>query len=203
MLTALAASERRQRRLQVRRERLPDQSFNDTNYWVDATFDRTIPPDTRGPAVTDTTPPASASDVDRNADVTATFDEQVNAGDADDRDVHAARRRRQPLVPPTVNYDAQTRTATLNPTAPLAYQSDYTVTLKGGAGGVADAPATRCRRQDVDLHVAGQSPSEGPGGPILVLTDPADEFGTYYAEILRSEGLNTSPSPTARSPPPS
>ena len=30
----------------------------------------------------------------------------------------------------------------------------------------------------------------GPGGPILVVTDPGDPFGRYYAEILRAEGLN-------------
>ena len=39
--------------------------------------------------------------------------------------------------------------------------------------------------------VAGaQSPAQGPGGPILVVTNPSDPFGTYYAEILRAEGLN-------------
>ena len=42
--------------------------------------------------------------------------------------------------------------------------------------------------------VAGASaqltPSQGPGGPVLVVTDPGDAFGTYYAEILRAEGLN-------------
>jgi hypothetical protein len=38
--------------------------------------------------------------------------------------------------------------------------------------------------------VAGaQSPADGPGGPILVVTDPGT-FGSYYAEILRAEGLN-------------
>ena len=40
---------RRQRRLPLRRQRLPDTTFNATNYWVDATFERTVPPDTRGP----------------------------------------------------------------------------------------------------------------------------------------------------------
>jgi hypothetical protein len=35
-----------------------------------------------------------------------------------------------------------------------------------------------------------QSPAQGPGGPILVVTDPGDPVGTYYAEILRAEGLN-------------
>ena len=28
------------------------------------------------------------------------------------------------------------------------------------------------------------------GGPILVVSDPADPFGRYYAEILTAEGLN-------------
>ena len=33
-------------------------------------------------------------------------------------------------------------------------------------------------------------PGQGPGGPILVIADPADPFGRYYAEILTAEGLN-------------
>jgi hypothetical protein len=31
---------------------------------------------------------------------------------------------------------------------------------------------------------------QGPGGPILVVTGGADHFGSYYAEILRNEGLD-------------
>ena len=34
------------------------------------------------------------------------------------------------------------------------------------------------------------SPAQGPGGPILVIADSGDRFGSYYAEILRAEGLN-------------
>ena len=37
---------------------------------------------------------------------------------------------------------------------------------------------------------AQSTPGQGPGGPILVVTDSGDAFGTYYAEILRAEGLN-------------
>jgi len=33
-------------------------------------------------------------------------------------------------------------------------------------------------------------PAQGPGGPILVLTSGSPSFGTYYAEILRTEGFN-------------
>jgi hypothetical protein len=31
---------------------------------------------------------------------------------------------------------------------------------------------------------------KGPGGPILVLTAGNADYGKFYAEILRSEGLN-------------
>ena len=33
-------------------------------------------------------------------------------------------------------------------------------------------------------------PAQGPGGPILVVTSSTSTFGTYYAEILRTEGFN-------------
>ena len=34
-------------------------------------------------------------------------------------------------------------------------------------------------------------PAQGPGGPILVLTSGNTNYGKYYAEILRNEGLNS------------
>ncbi len=37
---------------------------------------------------------------------------------------------------------------------------------------------------------ATADPNQGPGGPILVVTSPTSTFGKYYAEILRTEGLN-------------
>lgn len=33
-------------------------------------------------------------------------------------------------------------------------------------------------------------PNQGPGGPILVITSSSATYGKYYAEILRTEGLN-------------
>ncbi|HYI93632.1 MAG TPA: DUF4082 domain-containing protein [Bryobacteraceae bacterium] len=35
-----------------------------------------------------------------------------------------------------------------------------------------------------------QDPNQGPGGPILAITSSSSTFGKYYAEILRTEGLN-------------
>ena len=37
---------------------------------------------------------------------------------------------------------------------------------------------------------AQPNPDQGPGGPVLVVTSPANPFTRYYAEILRAEGLN-------------
>jgi hypothetical protein len=37
---------------------------------------------------------------------------------------------------------------------------------------------------------AQPDPNQGPGGPILVITSSSTTYGKYYAEILRSEGLN-------------
>ena len=36
----------------------------------------------------------------------------------------------------------------------------------------------------------GLPPDQGPGGPILVIAQPTNPFTRYYAEILRTEGLN-------------
>ena len=40
------------------------------------------------------------------------------------------------------------------------------------------------------LAGAASNPSVGPGGPILVVTSSTSTFSNYYAEILRTEGLN-------------
>jgi hypothetical protein len=38
---------------------------------------------------------------------------------------------------------------------------------------------------------AQTNPSQGPGGPVLVVTSADATFDTYYAEVLRAEGLNS------------
>ncbi|MFP5365198.1 MAG: DUF4082 domain-containing protein [Thermoleophilia bacterium] len=168
----------------------PTDSFNATNYWVDAAFERTIPPDTRGPNITEKVPASGASDVDPTADVRATFDEQIDPASVSSatftlRDEHDA------LVPAVVSYDAQARAATLDPQTSLAFNSTYSVRLKGGAGGVTDTSGNPLASDHVwTFTSAGPSPADGPGGPILLVTSPTDRFTRYYAEILRSEGLN-------------
>jgi len=40
------------------------------------------------------------------------------------------------------------------------------------------------------VGVANADPNQGPGGPILVITNGNQNFGKFYAEILRTEGFN-------------
>jgi hypothetical protein len=176
----------------------PDQTYNATNYWTDATFERTIPPDTRGPDVIETSPVNGAIDVDRAGPVKATFDEPLNPASV----TTSAFTLKDPnglSVPATASYDAQTKTAQITPTGTLAYSTHYTATLKGGAGGVTDVAGNPIAADKAwSFTSAAQSPAEGPGGPVQVITNPGDKFSSYYAEILRAEGLNsfdTTPGP--------
>ena len=41
------------------------------------------------------------------------------------------------------------------------------------------------------LGTANANPNQGPGGPILVVTNGNQNFGKFYAEILRTEGFNS------------
>jgi len=93
----------------------------------------------------------------------------------------------------TVSYNAATRTIAFSTTAGLLPQAAYTATITGGTAGVKD-PAGNALASDVvwtfTTGAATPPPDEGPGGPILVVSSTSNPFGRYYAEILRTEGLN-------------
>jgi methionine-rich copper-binding protein CopC len=82
--------------------------------------------DTVAPTVTAKSPAADATGVSATGNVTATFSEPVNgiaAGSFVLKDAAGA------TVPATVSYDAATKVATLDPTAPLASGTRYTAAL--------------------------------------------------------------------------
>ena len=128
--------------------------------------------------------PSSASDVDRNAARDGDVRRAAHAGVAHRDDLHAARRRRRRWSPATVSYDAQTRTATLDP---------------AGAARVPDAStpsrsrAARRRhrrrgqpaggRQDLDLHGRRPVAGRGPGRPDA----GADRPGRQVRHLLRRD----------------
>ena len=172
----------------------PTSTFEASNYWVDVVFGDDVGPDTTPPAISSVTPNPGASGVGTGTNVTATFNEAmdaatINAANFELRDDSDA------LVPATVAYSAASRTATLDPNNALANSTGYTATIKGGPAGVKDAAGNE-RASDhtwsfTTAAVPPPPPDEGPGGPILVIGNSSNPFGRYYAEILRAEGLNS------------
>ena len=173
----------------------PTSTFNSANYWVDLVFETASGPDVTPPSVTAIAPGNGASGVSVTANVTATFSEPMDAGTLDAATVELLGPGATPVAA-TVGYDAPSRTVTLDPVSSLAYSTLYTASIRGGG--------TDPRAKDLagNALAATQSwsfttaapppppPTEGPGGPILVVTDAGDPFGRYFAEILRAEGLN-------------
>ena len=94
-------------------------------------------PDITPPAVTATSPASGATSVGRSTNINATFSEAMNPATV----AAATVELRGPgnlLVPAAVTWSANNNRAALNPNARLAASTTYTVTVRGGAGGVED-----------------------------------------------------------------
>ncbi|MBN2389862.1 MAG: DUF4082 domain-containing protein [Anaerolineae bacterium] len=168
----------------------PNQTSDQANYWVDVVFATDIGPDTSPPRVISRSPAPDSSGADIEGDVTATFIENINP-DTVSSSTFELRDPSNALISAVISYDAGTRTATLNPDIALDHNTTYQATLQGGTGGIIDL-AGNPLANDVtwSFITATLPPEEGTGGPILIITDANNLFTYYYAEILRTEGLN-------------
>ncbi len=103
----------------------PTSTFGASNYWVDALFSDTQPPDTRPPAAVSTSPIAGSSSVNVGSPVAVAFDEPLDPATVAFSVTDAA------AVPVTgsVSYDGPTNTVTFSPAAPLAVATTYSVSL--------------------------------------------------------------------------
>jgi hypothetical protein len=115
----------------------PNQSWQASNYWVDVVFTDDVGPDTTAPEVVDQSPAPGASGVNVSTAVTATFSEDLDPATVD-ASTFELRDGGGTLLSAGVSYDGATRTAVLVADSLLLPSSVYTVTLVGGAGGLAD-----------------------------------------------------------------
>lgn len=95
-------------------------------------------PDTTPPTVTTVAPASGAPDVTVNTTVAATFTEPINPASLNAGGFELKVTATNSPVAASISYNGTTQTATLTPTVPLAISTQYTATLKGGAGGVRD-----------------------------------------------------------------
>jgi methionine-rich copper-binding protein CopC len=123
----------------------------DTRYTVTLTGGSTAIRDTQGaalattswsfitgpaPTVTARTPGVNANGVNRTANVTATFSENVQA--ASGTTVTLRNIATNALVTAAVSYNATSRVVTLNPSATLPARTQFRVSLSGGATAIRD-----------------------------------------------------------------
>ena len=169
----------------------PNQTFNAANYWVDAVFATSVTPDTTAPQVLNTLPLAAAAST--SGPVVATFNESMSPAS-----INAAafqlRTGAGALVAANVSYNAVTRSAVLQPQAPLAHETAYTAVVRGGPTGVRDLAGNALAVDHgwtfTTIGTPAPAAGTGPGGPVLVITSSSRPFSSYYTEILRAEGLN-------------
>ncbi|MBC7947360.1 MAG: DUF4082 domain-containing protein [Chitinophagaceae bacterium] len=138
-------------------------------------------------------PVAGATNVNPASAVTAVFNLQMDATTINGSTIEL-RNAANVLLPATVTYNATTRTATLTPTPAMANSALYSAKIKGGPSGVKDATglimAGDYTWSFTTADPALLAPSEGPGGPILVVSSSTNPYSRYAVEILRAEGLN-------------
>ena len=108
----------------------PTSSWSSSNYWVDVVFVKS--------PIASVTPSSGATGVGLNGAITVVFNTSMNAASINSSTI-VLKNAAGVVVPANVTYDATNRTATLTPTAPLSYSTQYTVTVVGGASGVKDS----------------------------------------------------------------
>lgn len=170
----------------------PNETFNSSNYWVDVEFVTEVGPDVIPPTVQSTSPPNNAVGVSVNTLINVTFSEGMNSATISGNSFMLS--DGMSAVPATIAYNNLTRTATLTPSAPLEYSTAYTATIVSGVNGVKDL-ANNELAADFSWSFTTAAPpplppTDGPGGPILVISAAANPFSRYPVEILRAEGLN-------------
>ena len=142
-----------------------------------------IQPESIPPTVTATTPSDGSAGINAGSSATATFSEPMKASTITTSSFQL--KNAGVVVPATVTYDSITKTAKLTPQSTLVYGASYSVTVKGGAGGVSDVAGNTLASSVTWSFTVEASPPQ-----LLVVTSTAKPFGSYLGEILRNEGLN-------------
>jgi hypothetical protein len=171
---------------------VPNQTFNASNYWADVLFQTESPgPDNAAPKITSRSPAAGAANVATSSLVSVGFDESIAPASVTPGSVILT----GPSGAVTATTQVAGATLTLTPSAALAPETAYRVTVKGAPDGVKDLAGNALATDDTWTFTTRATPpprpnpAAGPGGPVLVVPGNGG-FGTYLAEILRAEGLN-------------
>jgi hypothetical protein len=129
------------------------------------------------PTVTARTPAANATGIAPTDNVTATFSEAVQGVSATTFTLKPSAPVTAAAVAATFTYDSAARTATLDPSADLAANTQYTATLTGGATGIKSATGTPLATATWNFTTAPGSAAPAPpadtAAPTVTARNPA------------------------------
>lgn len=171
----------------------PINSYEASNYWADVVFSPNLGPDTSRPVVLWVSPLNMAEGVNVNTTIVATFNEKidpqtVNGNTCKLKDAAGK------AVSGTVAYDSIKHQVIITPTSPLKYSTNYQVTLKSGNNGIKDVAGNALLSNLVWTFTTSAVPpppiTEGPGGPVLIISGSTNPFSRFPVEILRAQGMN-------------
>ena len=148
----------------------PTQTYNATNYWVDAVFDTVPPPDTTAPKVNSTVPAGGATGVSVTAPIGVIFTKMM-ASPTINTSTIVLRNASGVVVPASVFLGGETPTVTITPTAPLANGTTYTVTVKGTVTDLVGNPMGTDYFWSFTTVAAVTPPGEGSGCPCSIWSD--------------------------------
>ena len=147
----------------------PNLTYNKQNYFVDVVLSTGNLTDETPPTVISTNPADNASGVSANTSITAVFSESLNASFVNGTNVFL--RNGANAVSATVSYTAGSQNVVLTPSVPLAGETLYTVTLKGGTNGLRDIAGNVLANDYTWSFTTATAPVATP--PIVVSTTPA------------------------------
>lgn len=159
-------------------------------YWIDAVFSPS--PSAFPPLEVGVTQPKNNTfGIQRNKPITASFKRALNAGSVTSNSLQLFDKNNAPVAG-NVTYDSSKHSVVFTPSSNLTYGEKYTAKL---ASTIADTGGMTLGSDYTWSFTVGSQLGSNPavgwtGGPLLLITSTGNNYSKYYAEILRTEGLN-------------
>jgi len=170
----------------------PSKTWSASNYWVDVVFQSGTQTTGSIPTVISVNPVPGATGVGVATTPSASFSEAMNSASINANTI-LLRDASGNAIPASIAYSSGGSMATLSPSVSLSPGNAYTAVVKGGPAGVADLSGNTMNGDfswSFTTSASYGAKGGGPGGPILIISDPSNPFAEYLAEILLTEGLN-------------
>lgn len=166
----------------------PTSAGNGDEYYVDAVF-AIQSGDVLPPSIVTTLPSNASYGVSRNTSIRAEFDQPLDSSTVVAANLSMKDASNQ-AVSGSWSYDSGKHAIVFTPASALANNTGYTVSISGN---VKDLRGLSVGQHSWTFTTGGPLATDinqGNGGPVLVLTRSGDAYSNYYAEILRTEGMN-------------